>query len=265
VDEANDERRRYTTRLQRKAQAYVTQELGDGEVERVDVDRQVAMLIQHALEATGARRVTLLRPVSRSQRWHTVTLLNDGGFYYGLIAPESLVLPMVAFAQRKPVMLGPNRPHEIPAPRVSELGFRSYLGLPLLRGDQVLAVLEVVDVDKGDLLEEYSTTLQQALQVLVEALADAREQAGERIAITPRNSVITETTVLDLVLRPPINEDDTIAIDGDEWLILAQIDGTRTLAATASAASVPLDGAHLTVASLLERGLIRIGREERRR
>ena len=57
-------------------------------------------------------------------------------------------------------------------------------------------------------------------------------------------SVFTETTVLDLVLRPPVNEDDTFAIDGDEWALLAQIDGTRTLAATASAASVPLDGAH---------------------
>jgi hypothetical protein len=43
VDEASDERRRYTTRLQRKAQAYVTQELGDGDVNRIDVDRQVAM------------------------------------------------------------------------------------------------------------------------------------------------------------------------------------------------------------------------------
>src|SRR5690349_17952042 len=109
-ERVREERKRYTTQLQRRAQAHITAELGvdDG---AADVDRQIAMLLQHAMQTTGARRVTLFRPVPKGQRWHAATVLEDGGFYYGLIAPDSLVLPMSAYHQKRALILSADRPH----------------------------------------------------------------------------------------------------------------------------------------------------------
>ena len=261
TDPTADERKRYTPRLQRQAQAYVTAELGV-ELGGSDVDRQVAMLVQHALEATGAPRVTFFRPVPHSQRWHTVTVLRDGGFYYGLVAADHLVLPMVAYHERKPLLLGPDRPHAIPAPRVEELGFRSYLGLPLVVQERVLAVLEAVDVSQAELLDRYAGSLQEALSALTSALSDVESATGA--AAVPTEGVV-ETTVLDLVLRPPVNEDATFEVLAEEWALLAHLDGSRPLGDVAGAAGVPLPQACGIVAGLLERGLIRTGREDRRR
>jgi len=262
-DQHADERKRYTSRLQRRAQAHVTAELG-AESGGADIDRQVAMLVQHALEATGARRVTLFRPGSRGQRWHTVTVLDDGGFYYGLVAPDSLVLPMVAYVQKRPLLLGPDRPHEIPAPSLTDLGFRSYLGLPLVVGEKVVAVLEAVDVAQSDLLEGYATTLEQTMSALTEALGqDTADRPDQRPGQPSSN--VADTAVLDLVLRPPVDQDDTFEVEADAWPLLIELDGERTLGDIAAAAGLPLPRASALAGSLLDRGLIRTGREDRRR
>ena len=262
-DRETDERKRYTSRLQRRAQAHVTAELGVGEGV-VEVDRQVAMLVQHAQESTGARRVTLFRPVARSQRWHTVTLLDDGGFYYGLIAPESLLLPMVVYVEKRAVLLGPNRPHEIPAPRVEDLGFRSYLGVPLIADDVVVAVLEAIDVAQSDLMEGYAASLAQAMEPLVAVLrseyADAPGMRGGG-----SGQIVADDAVLDLVLRPPVDQDAAFEVAGDAWPLLAKLDGRSPLAEAAAAAGMALPRARIVAGELLQRGLLRMGLEPRRR
>ena len=263
TDPIADERKRDTSRLQRQAQSYATAEL---RVEHgsANVDRQVAMLVQHAQEVTGARRATLFRPVSRSQWWHTVSVLGDGGFYDGLVASDSLVLPMVAYHDRRPVALGPARPYTIPAPRVDKLGFRSYLGLPLVAGNRVLAVLEAVDIAQADRLEGYAASLHAAMEALTTALTVGDGQPGGAVPAERREG-LTEAAVLDLVLRPPVNEDATFEVLGEEWALLAHIDGTRVLGEVAAAAGLARlqEGADADV--LLERRLIRIGRQDRRR
>ena len=68
-ERVREERKRYTTQLQRRAQAHVTAELGGGDV-MPDIDRQVTSVLQHAQDATKARRVTFYRPIVRGRRWH---------------------------------------------------------------------------------------------------------------------------------------------------------------------------------------------------
>lgn len=54
-ERVREERKRYTTQLQRRAQAHVTAELGGGNV-MPDIDRQVTSVLQHAQDATKAPR-----------------------------------------------------------------------------------------------------------------------------------------------------------------------------------------------------------------
>ncbi|MER3438668.1 MAG: hypothetical protein C4346_14355, partial [Chloroflexota bacterium] len=156
-----EERKRYTERLQRRAQAHVTAELGTGS-NVADLDRQVAMLIQHVLESTRARFVSFFRPVQRGERWHVTTAFDDGGFYYGLVMPSQLLLPMTAARQKQPVLLAPDRPRDPGLPRPAALGVRSYLAVPVLSGGEVVAVLEAVDVARPEELDRYATSAQQA-------------------------------------------------------------------------------------------------------
>lgn len=258
-----EERKRYTTQLQRRAQAHVTAELGV-DSGAADVDRQIAMLLQHAMETTSARRVTLFRPVPKGQRWHAATVLDDGGYYYGLIAPDSLVLPMSAFHQKRAVLLSPDRPHEPSVPRPSDLGIKSYLGIPVVSGGDVVAVLEAIDVARVEELEKLAETLEQAVDALAEALAAEGRRHGWRPSGSPAHG-LSETTILDLVLRPPIDADDTFEVSPQEWLLLNQLDGDRPLGDAATDAGIQFAIASTVAASLLERGLIRVGRESRRR
>ena len=262
-DRATDERQRYTSRLQRQAMAHVTAEIstaGDDDA----VDRQIAMMIQHARAITGARRVTLLRPIPRSNRWHTVSLVEHGGFYHGLAAPDGLVLPMIVVDQKTPLLLGPNRPHHIPTPRIEDLGIRSYLGLPLIAGE-VVVVLEIVDVAQSDRLDGYVERLTRDMEPLIDILRDdVTIPAGFR----PDGSLgveIDDETVLDLVLRPPAGEDGAIEVPGAAWPLLVWFDGQRGLAEAATAAGLGTDSARDIAADFLQRGLARVGPESRRR
>jgi GAF domain-containing protein len=258
-----EERKRYTTQLQRRAQAHVTAELGSATGEE-DIDRQVTMLVQHALETTGARRVTLLRPVPRGRRWHISTVLDDGCFYYGLVAPETLVLPRAACDTLRPVMLGADYPVDPALPQLSELGLKSYLGVPIVINDTAVAVVEAVDVAQTDNLDRYSTMLEMAVTALANRFATETQRDAWNRSDRP-NSGLTDQSVLDLVLRPPVDADDAIEISPSEWAILNQLDGERPLGTIAQASGMAVSQVTNLASSLLERGLVRVGRENRRR
>jgi GAF domain len=258
-----EERKRYTTQLQRKAQAHVTAELGAPSAEE-DTDRQVTMLVRHALETTGARRVTLLRPVPRGRRWHVATGLDDGCFYYGLVAPESLVLSRAACERKVPVMLGGNEPVDQSLPQVAELGIKSYLGVPVVAGGRAVAVVEAIDVSRPEEFEFHTSTLEKAVAALADRLA-TENQGDTWRASDSGSSQITETTLLDLVLRPEAGEDEAMEITAAEWAVVHLIDGQRKLGAIAQEAGLQLPQVVSLVEKLLGRGLIRIGLENRRR
>ena len=114
-----NDRKRYTAQLQRRAQAHITAELG-GSTSAPDIDRQVTMVVQHARESTGARRVSFFRPVQRGRRWHVATLLQDGSFYYGLAAPDTLQWPRQAFDQKRPILADDRNHLPIAGPGVAE-------------------------------------------------------------------------------------------------------------------------------------------------
>ncbi|MER3438669.1 MAG: hypothetical protein C4346_14360, partial [Chloroflexota bacterium] len=76
---------------------------------------------------------------------------------------------------------------------------------------------------------------------------------------------LDEAVVLDLVLQPPGDPDAVFEISPQEWALLNQLNGERSLGMAAAAAGMSLSVATTVATSLLERGLIRIGREDRRR
>src|SRR5215212_5779995 len=121
-EETQEERKRYIVRLQRRAQSQIAADLGAEAITNQN-DRQIETLIHQVLQETGARRVTIFRPIARGQRWHAATALADGGLYFGLVPPESVVLPMIAFSQRRPFIWSGTVQHEIPPPRPDEFGY----------------------------------------------------------------------------------------------------------------------------------------------
>lgn len=248
-----DERQRYTSRLRQRAPAHVTAELGLAQGQ-ADGDRQAAMLVQHALASTGARRATLFRPTPRGLRWHTVTVMADGGFYYGQIAPETLTLPMAVFLERRPVLLGPADPRDDSGRGTGEAAFRTYLGLPLMLGEREVGILEVDGVADSAQLAAQAATLGGALGAFGASLGDDAQAGANR----PASGDLDETTVVALALRPPTARDETIAVAADEWPVLARIDGDRDLAGLAAATGLPPADLRPLVTALLARGLLQI-------
>jgi hypothetical protein len=262
-DRLREERRRYTTQLQRRAQAHVTAELGQAAGEE-DIDRQVTMLVQHALETTGARRVTLLRPVPRGRRWHVATVLEDGCFYYGLVAPETLVLSRAACTTKMPVLINADTPNDPALPTLSELGMKTYLGVPIVISGTAIAVVEAIDVAQPESLERYAIALEQAVTALATKLASENHRdVWNRSDGSGRG--LTEQSILDLVLRPQVENDDAIEISPAEWSILNQLDGERPLGQVAQSAGMAFGQASSMASALIDRGLARVGRENRRR
>ncbi len=258
-----EERKRYTTQLQRRAQAHVTAELGSVTTEE-DTDRQVTMLVRHALESTGARRVSLLRPIPRGRRWHVATVLNDGCFYYGLVAPEALVLPLAACERKMPVLLSADTPCDPALPRPSELGIKTYVGVPIVVAGRSIAVVEAVDIARPEDLELHATTLENAVSALADRLATESQRDVWQGSDSLGNK-LSESSVLDLVLRPENEGEDSIEITPAEWSILHLLDGERQLGAVAHSAGLTFAQTSELAESILDRGLARIGRENRRR
>jgi GAF domain-containing protein len=265
AEEAQEERKRYIARLSRRVQSQIASDLG---AERApdSSEEPIGTMIQQIMEETGARRVTLYRPIPKGQRWHTATAIVDGGHYYGLVAPEAAVLPMIAYAQRRSIIWSPTSNHEIPTPRPDEFGYDSYVGVPLLKGGEVVAVVEAVDFENADDLDRYVGTIEKRLSSIgaIEAAASDLPTAAPSPPPPPTHG-LTEASVLDLVLRPPIDPDAIIEVSPEEWNLLNQLNGERPLEENARAAGVSPAYAISIAAVLLGRGLIKEGREERRR
>ena len=67
------------------------------------------------------------------------------------------------------------------------------------------------------------------------------------------------------MLRQPYEVDETFEVSPAEWSVLNGINGDRPLRAVAEQASMPISQVLTTTAAMLERGLIRLGKENRRR
>jgi len=265
AEEAQEERKRYISRLSRRAQSQIASELGAERTPEA-LDEQIGTIIHQIVEETGARRVTLYRPIPKGQRWHSATALVDGGRYYGLVAPETVVLPMIAFSQRRPIVWSPTSTHDIPSPRPDEFGYDSYVGVPLLKAGQVVAVVEAVDFEKSDQLDRHVSAIEKRMTSLgtIEQV-DTGPPAAAPVPATATTHGHTDASVLDLVLRPPIDPDAVIEVSPDEWNLINQLNGERKLAENARAAGMEPSHAITVAAVLLERGLIKEGRENRRR
>ncbi len=262
-ERVREERKRYTTQLQRRAQAHVTAELG-GPNGEADVDRQVTMVVQHALESSGARRVSLYRPVTRGRRWHVTTVLDDGRFYYGQAVPESLALPRSTYQQQRIIVITPERPAEPGQPGLADLGCKSYLGVPIRSDGSTVAVIEAVDVARHEEIDQHAEAIAQAAAALAGNLArEAQPVAAEELREV--SAAMSERTILDLVLRPAIDQDSTIAITPAEWAVLNQLNGERPLQDVAKSAGMGLAQVAAIADQLVKRGLVRPGREGRRR
>jgi GAF domain-containing protein len=262
---SRDERKRYTTQLQRRAQAHITAELG-GTTVVPDTDRQVTMVVQHAQNATGARRVSFFRPVTRGRRWHVATVLGDGTFYYGLACPETLSWSRLSFEQRRPVLFDARHSQTEGSPNLSEVGLRSYLGVPVLADGRSVAVIEAVDVNQTGELEYYSSQLEETASTLAQRLDDDNKQI-EDAQVKPGSSdlELNADSIVDLVLRQPYEVDETFEVAPTEWAVLNCVNGERQLRAVAEQASMPISQVVSVTSALVDRGLIRVGKENRRR
>ena len=260
-----DERKRYTTQLQRRAQAHITAELG-GSTVAPDTDRQVTMIVQHAQSTTGARRVSFYRPVSRGRRWHVATMLADGSFYYGLASQETLGWSRLAFEQRRSVVLEAGDHVPEGGPELSQAGLRSYISVPVIADGRSVAALEAVDVQQPGDLDRYSAQLEETVCGIAQSLDEHSKQIAE--SSRPRDAAdheLTADSVVDLVLRQPFEVDETFEVAPNEFAILNYANGDRPLRAVAEQASLSLSQAVSTSLSLIDRGLLRIGKENRRR
>lgn len=257
----SEERKRYTTQLQRRAQAHVTAELGGGAV-MPDVDRQITSVLQHAQDSTKARRVTFYRPIARGRRWHVATLLPDGGSFYGLVAPETLGWPRRISEERRRRLV--ERDDDPDGARLAELGLRSYLGVPVLAGGAAMAVIEAIDIAEPDQLDHYAGLLEEAVASLGQRLAD--ESESDNVSDPGSSQLgLSPDSVLDLVLRQPYESDETFEVSPNEWAVLNHLNGERRLGEVAQLGNISVAQASAVANALVERGLVRFGRENRRR
>jgi hypothetical protein len=262
---ARDERKRYTTQLHRRALAHITAELG-GTTVVPDIDRQVTMVVQHGQQATKARHVSFMRPVSRGRRWHVATVLEDGTFYYGLASPETLGWPRIAFEQRRALLFDTETNRPPAGPDLRDLGMRSYVGVPVLANGTTVAVLEAVDVAPTGDLSYYSSQLEETAAAVAERLHEQTREADSAPDARGASQLeLTVDTVVDLVLRQPYEVDETFEVSPTEWAVLNEVDGDRTLLAVSDQASMPVSQVLATASALIERGLLRLGKENRRR
>lgn len=262
VDElVREERKRYTAQLQRRAQAHVTAELGGGAV-MPDIDRQVTSVLQHAQDATKARRVTFYRPIVRGRRWHVATLLPDGGFFYGLVAPESLGWPRLTADERRRRLV---ERHDVPdGDRLRELGIHSYLSVPVLVSGSTVAVMEAIDIAEPDQMDHYAGLMEEAVAGLGQRLADESEATAFKDTGSSQLG-LSPDSVLDLVLRQPYEVDESFEVSPNEWAVLNHLNGERKLSEVAQLGKISVTQASAVANALVERGLVRFGRENRRR
>jgi GAF domain-containing protein len=171
---------------------------------------------------------------------------------------------MIAYTQRRPIIWSAAAHHEIPPPRPDEFGYRSYVGVPLVDDGTVVAIVEAVDFIQADQIDRHVTVIEQRLSSVGKVTAVEAEQVPVQAEPVATHG-LTETSILDLVLRPPLDPEDIIEVSPQEWMLINQLNGELPLSETALAAGLATPQAITAAATLLERGLIKVGRENRRR
>jgi GAF domain-containing protein len=143
---------------------------------------------------------------------------------------------------------------------------RSYLGVPVLADGRSVAVIEAVDVNQTGELEYYSSQLEETASTLAQRLDDDNKQI-EDAQVKPGSSdlELNADSIVDLVLRQPYEVDETFEVAPTEWAVLNCVNGERQLRAVAEQASMPISQVVSVTSALVDRGLIRVGKENRRR
>jgi hypothetical protein len=151
-------------------------------------------------------------------------------------------------------------------PTLSDLGLRSYLGVPVLADGRAVAVIEAVDVKRTGELEHYSSQLEETAASIAQRLNDQSKEADE-VQARPGSAdlQLTAEAVVDLVLRQPYEVDETFEVAPNEWAVLNGVNGDRPIKAVAEQASMPVSQVLSIASALVERGLVRLGKENRRR
>ena len=73
------------------------------------------------------------------------------------------------------------------------------------------------------------------------------------------------TTIIDLVLRQPYDAHEAFEVSPAEWSLIANANGERSIKQLADATAMPVGQIISLAGSLIERGLLRTGKENRRR
>ena len=126
-------------------------------------------------------------------------------------------------------------------------------------------LIEAVDVNQTGDLEHYSAQLEETASTIAQRLDDQNKQVDGSAAPGSGDLELSSDAIVDLVLRQPYEVDETFEVAPAEWSVLNGVNGDRPLRAVAEQANMPVSQVARDLAALLERGLIRLGKENRRR
>ena len=133
-------------------------------------------------------------------------------------------------------------------------------------GQKPAAVIEAVDVNQTGELEYYSSRLEESASTLAQRMDDQNKQVDEAQAQPGSTELeLTADSIVDLVLRQPYEVDETFEVAPTEWAILTCANGDRSLRVISEQSKMPISQVVAVTTALVERGLIRMGKENRRR
>ncbi len=148
--------------------------------------------------------------------------------------------------------------------RLRALGIQSYLSVPVLVAGSTVAVMEAIDIAEPDQLDHYAGLLEEAVAGLGQRLADESEATDLKDTGSSQLG-LSPDSVLDLVLRQPYEVDESFEVSPNEWAVLNHLNGDRKLSEVANLGGISMGQASAVANALVERGLVRFGRENRRR
>ena len=148
--------------------------------------------------------------------------------------------------------------------RLRELGIQSYLSVPVLVSGSTVAVMQAIDITEPDQMDHDAGLMEEAVTGLGQRLADESE-ATEFKDTGSSQLGLSPDSVLDLVLRQPHEVDESFEVNPNEWAVLNHLNGERKLSEVAQLATNTVTQASAVANALVERGLVRFGRENRRR
>jgi hypothetical protein len=151
-------------------------------------------------------------------------------------------------------------------PDLAQAGLRSYISVPVIADGRAVGALEAVDVQQPGDLDRYSAQLEETVCGIAQSLNNHSKQVAENTGPSDSNDhELTADAIVDLVLRQPYEVDETFEVAPNEFAVLNFANGDRPLRIIAEQAALSLSQAVSTSLSLIDRGLLRIGKENRRR